>query len=262
MRVVVTVRSALRSLAGNRARTALTALGTVIGVASVICVLAVGEGASEDVSNRIRSLGTNLLTVRPGAGGFGPVRTGSVDTLTSGDADAIARISGVAGTAPEVTGSAQLRHRAQNVSAQVVGVTESYLSIKSLAVASGLGIDALDQRPARRGARRERGRGPLFGAANPVGERVQVRGNTFEWSGCLEVRATRASSRLTTWRSSRSPRTRAWSSAKTNCRRFWVQVEDELAGSVQASIEEPGCAITSGPTRTTTSTSAPRPRCS
>ncbi|MCA9605426.1 MAG: ABC transporter permease [Myxococcales bacterium] len=240
MRVVVTVRSALRSLAGNRARTALTALGTVIGVASVICVLAVGEGASEDVSNRIRSLGTNLLTVRPGAGGFGPVRTGSVDTLTSGDADAIARISGVAGTAPEVTGSAQLRHRAQNVSAQVVGVTESYLSIKSLAVASGLGIDALDQRERRRvvvlGANVAE---DLFGAANPVGERVQVRGITFRVVGVLEEKGDAGF---------QSPDDMALIPLSTHqgvvfgqdhLSSIGVQVEDEsLAGSVQASIEE------------------------
>lgn len=187
MRPLDVVRSALRSLASNRARTALTALGTIIGVASVICVLAVGEGASADVSSRIRSLGTNLLTIRPGAGGHGPVRTGSVESLTLADAEAIARLDGVVGVAPEVGGSAQIRYRTENVSAQVLGVTETYLGIKSLEVSSGLGIDALDQLERRRiavlGANVAE---DLFGTANPVGARIQIRGITFRAVGVLE----------------------------------------------------------------------------
>ena len=67
MRVRETVRSALRSLRANGMRTALTSLGMIIGVAAVVAVLAIGEGARESVESRIRSLGANLLMVRPGA---------------------------------------------------------------------------------------------------------------------------------------------------------------------------------------------------
>ncbi|AKF04903.1 ABC transporter permease [Sandaracinus amylolyticus] len=187
MRLREVARSAMRSLRANGMRTALTALGTIIGVASVIVVLAVGEGASADVSSRIRALGTNLLTIRPGAGGFGPVRSGSVETLTLGDAAAIARVPGVAAVAPEVSGSAQLRHRSENTSAQVIGVTDTYLAIRSLEVATGLSFDALDDRERRRvvilGANVAE---ELFGSASALGERVQIRGIAFRVIGVLE----------------------------------------------------------------------------
>ena len=187
MRLSEIVRSALRSLRGNRMRTALTALGTIIGVASVIIVLAVGEGASADVSSRIRALGTNLLTIRPGAGGMGPVRSGSVETLTLGDAAALARVPGVRAVAPEVTGSAQVRHRTENVSGQVIGVTDTYLDIRSLDVASGLSFDPLDDVQRRRvtilGANVA---DDLFGTESPLGARVQIRGIAFQVVGVLE----------------------------------------------------------------------------
>ena len=186
MRLREVVRSALRSLRGNKVRTALTALGTIIGVASVVIVLAVGEGASADVSSRIRSLGTNLLTVRPGAGRYGPVRTGSVDTLTLGDAEALARIPGVVAVAPEVSGSAQLRYLSENTNAQVLGVTATYLGIRSIEVASGLSFDALDDQQRRRvailGANVA---DELFGRVSPVGERVQIRGIPFRVVGVM-----------------------------------------------------------------------------
>ncbi|UJR82490.1 ABC transporter permease [Sandaracinus amylolyticus] len=187
MRLREVARSAMRSLRANGMRTALTALGTIIGVASVIVVLAVGEGASADVSSRIRALGTNLLTIRPGAGGFGPVRSGSVETLTLGDAAAIARVPGVAAVAPEVSGSAQLRYRSANTSSQVIGVTDTYLGIRSLEVATGLSFDALDDRERRRvvilGANVA---DELFGTASALGERVQIRGIAFRVIGVLE----------------------------------------------------------------------------
>ena len=81
-----TFRTAIRSLAQNRMRTSLTALGMVIGVAAVVAVLAIGEGAQSSVEGSIRALGTNLLYVRPSFGRSGGVRSGSVQTLTRRDA--------------------------------------------------------------------------------------------------------------------------------------------------------------------------------
>lgn len=186
MTVVEVVTTAFRSLAGNRMRTALTALGTVIGVASVIVVLAIGEGASADVSGRIRALGTNLLTVRPGAGGYGRVRSGSVETLSLNDAKSIAKVEGVVGVAPEVQGSAQLRHLTNNTNAQVIGITESFLGIRSLEIDAGLSFDRFDNQERRRvaivGANVA---DELFGGQNPVGQRMQVRGISFRVVGVL-----------------------------------------------------------------------------
>ena len=70
-----TARTAMRSLLSNRMRTALTALGMVIGVAAVVAVLAIGEGAQASVANQIRALGANLLYIRPANRTNGPVRS-------------------------------------------------------------------------------------------------------------------------------------------------------------------------------------------
>jgi putative ABC transport system permease protein len=186
MRAVEVARSALRSLRSNRLRTGLTALGTIIGVASVVIVLSVGEGARVSVEERIRALGTNLLTVRPGAGGFGPVRVGTVNTLTLEDARAIAELPGVRAVAPQILGSAQVRHLTENVSAQVVGVTEAYFAVKGLDIASGLGITEMDDatraRVAVLGTNVAR---DLFVGQSPLGETVQIRGIAFRVIGVL-----------------------------------------------------------------------------
>jgi putative ABC transport system permease protein len=180
-----TVRTAVRSLASNRMRTALTALGMIIGVAAVIAVLAVGEGAQASVEGRIRALGTNLLYVRPGSGG-GRVRSGSVETLTRADARALEAVAGVAAVAPEATASAQIEHRDKNQNATVQGVTADYLRVRSLDVERGLGFSELDDRQRNRvailGATVA---SELFGDAQPLGQRITIRGIAFRVIGVL-----------------------------------------------------------------------------
>ena len=109
-----TVRTAFRSLVTNRLRTALTALGMVIGVAAVVAVLAIAEGAKAGVEGQIRSLGSNLMQVRPGRAQMGAVRSGTVDTLVRGDAEAIRRIPGVVAVSPDCTRTAQVRYLENN----------------------------------------------------------------------------------------------------------------------------------------------------
>ncbi len=187
MQVKETIRSAWRSLISNRLRTALTTLGMVIGVGAVVAVLAVGEGAQASVESRIRSLGSNLLQIRPGQGFRGGVRSGSVETLTRKDADAIAALSGVAAVAPEVGASAQLRYLGKNKNASVVGVTPEYLQVQLLTVATGLGLSPVDEHQRQRvviiGAEIKR---ELFGDAQPLGERLQINGVAFRVIGVLE----------------------------------------------------------------------------
>lgn len=188
MRILEIARSALRSLRGNRLRTGLTALGTIIGVASVVIVLAVGEGARASVEARIRALGTNLLTVRPGAGGFGPVRSGTVETLTLADAEAIRRLPGVRAVSPELSGSAQIRRLTENTNASVTGVTPDYFTVKDLEVASGLAVTPMDDTThARVAVLGVNVVEDLFGEdANPLGETIQIRGIAFRVVGVLE----------------------------------------------------------------------------
>jgi putative ABC transport system permease protein len=187
MLVKETFRTAWRSLVSNRLRTALTALGMVIGVAAVVAVLAVGEGAKANVEGRVRSLGTNLVTIRPARGRTGVVRSSTVQTLTRKDAEAIEHLAGVSAVAPEVGGNAQIRYRTANLNASVQGVTEEYLSVRALTVRVGLGFTALDDQQRSRvaviGSNVAR---DLFGDVSPLGEAIQINGIAFRVVGVLE----------------------------------------------------------------------------
>src|ERR1044071_4920153 len=91
MSLLMTLVVALKALKRNAMRTALTALGMIIGVAAVIVMVAIGTGASASIQSQIQSAGSNIVMVTAGSGGFGPVRPGqgAVTTLTAHDANAI-----------------------------------------------------------------------------------------------------------------------------------------------------------------------------
>jgi putative ABC transport system permease protein len=181
-----TVKSAWRSLSSNRLRTLLTMLGMIIGTAAVVAVLGIGEGARSSVESRIRSLGSNLLTVRPGSAKAGGVRSGSVKTLTREDAEALSALVGVASVAPEMSGSAQLRYLEKNLNASVTGVTPAYFEVRSLAVESGVGFSDHDDRQRARvvviGANVAK---QLYAGGSPLGTRLQVNGNALRVVGVL-----------------------------------------------------------------------------
>ncbi|HTN30390.1 MAG TPA: MacB family efflux pump subunit [Pseudomonas sp.] len=103
------VRMALRALKSNLFRTVLTLLGIVIGVASVVAMLAVGNGARQQVVERISAMGTNLLTVRPGAPNMPRSASGVVATLTAEDARAVAELENITAALGELQGSSTLR---------------------------------------------------------------------------------------------------------------------------------------------------------
>jgi putative ABC transport system permease protein len=188
MKVSETAKSAWRSLASNRMRTLLTMLGMIIGTAAVVAVLGIGEGARSSVEGRIRSLGTNLVTVRPmSARGSGGVRSGSVQTLTRKDADAMAKVAGIEQVSPEGSGSAQLKYLSQNMSASVVGATESYFDVHSLAMSSGIPITQTDDEQRSRvvvlGMNVKK---QLYGDESPIGTRLSINGKAFRVIGVLE----------------------------------------------------------------------------
>ncbi|WP_437292718.1 ABC transporter permease [Sorangium sp. So ce426] len=186
MLIKETAKSAWRSLASNRLRTLLTMLGMIIGTAAVVAVLGIGEGARSSVEGRIRSLGANLLMVRPGSASASGVRSGTVKTLTEDDAEALKGLDGVAAVAPERSGSAQLRYMASNLNASVTGITPAYLEVRSLSVASGVSFSDLDEQQRARvvvlGANVAR---QLYPGASPLGTRLQINGNAFRVVGVL-----------------------------------------------------------------------------
>ncbi|MDO8271464.1 MAG: MacB family efflux pump subunit [Gammaproteobacteria bacterium] len=130
------IRMALSSLTANTFRTILTLLGIVIGVASVVAMLAIGEGASREIVERISSIGTNMLTLQPARV---EGRRNAPSTLTFDDADAIAEsIPNVLGTLPEIQGNYTVRFGRQDYSTTVTANTESMPEIRSWPLARGV----------------------------------------------------------------------------------------------------------------------------
>ncbi|MHB8157347.1 MAG: ABC transporter permease, partial [Desulfocucumaceae bacterium] len=138
VRLTGNVGIALKGLRSNKMRSLLTMLGIVIGVAAVIVMISVGQGASMKISAQIESMGSNLLMVFPQFSG-GAVRGagGSVNTLTKEDAEAIARLPYVARVAPELSTNATLGFESRTWTAQVSGTTPDMQHIKNWYPQSG-----------------------------------------------------------------------------------------------------------------------------
>ncbi|MDA9509155.1 macrolide transporter [Bradyrhizobium sp. CCBAU 11386] len=136
-----TMRMALLSMNAHRLRAFLTMLGIIIGVASVVCVVALGSGSQERVLANINSLGTNTLEIFPGKD-FGDTRSAKIKTLVLADARALGQESYVAAVSPTVSTSTTLRFAATEASAQVSGVGEYYFQVKGTQLAEGSFFDA------------------------------------------------------------------------------------------------------------------------
>ncbi|MFA7095359.1 MAG: ABC transporter permease [Gammaproteobacteria bacterium] len=176
---IATLQLALRALNRNKARALLTALGVIIGVASVIAMVAVGEGARQRVASQLEGMGTNNLMLRPGTVTRGGVRTGTgtVTTLTAADAEAVAELPGVVAAAPVVQASAQAIYRGVNWGTSVRGVTPAFLQVRNWPIVAGEPITERHVAGAEhvcmlgRTVARE-----LFGLADPLGETVLLQG--------------------------------------------------------------------------------------
>ncbi|MGE8257892.1 MAG: MacB family efflux pump subunit [Stenotrophomonas sp.] len=129
-------RMALRAMNAHRMRTFLTMLGIIIGIASVVSVVALGTGARQAILSNIASLGTNTIEIYPGSG-FGDVHAAQVETLTPGDSVALAGQPFVDSATPGVasSGTAQRGNRAANV--QIQGVSEQYFRVHGLKLGAG-----------------------------------------------------------------------------------------------------------------------------
>jgi len=149
------IRVAFRALVRNKMRAALTMLGIIIGVAAVIAMVSIGQGASASVQAQIESIGTNLLFVSAGAQNVGGVRTGTGDTgtntLTVEDLDAIKReVPSVSMVTPTVNARSQLVFGNMNWNTSVQGVSEQYPEIRKWPIQSGSFLTDADVRTAAR----------------------------------------------------------------------------------------------------------------
>jgi macrolide transport system ATP-binding/permease protein len=134
-------RMALLAMNAHRLRTFLTMLGIIIGIASVVSVVAMGNGSQQQILQNISALGTNTIDVYPGRG-FGDMRSARVQTLKATDADALSRQSYIDSVTPSVSSSATARYRNQSATAQISGVGEQFFRVKGVTLSAGSFFDA------------------------------------------------------------------------------------------------------------------------
>lgn len=182
------------ALRGNIVRTALTMLGIVIGISSVIAMIAIGEGAKVSIQNSIQSIGSNLLIVYPGAQrSFGTqVRSGggTAKSLTLADAEAITTsVQGIKGVAPEVSGRYQIVSSGKNSNTSVVGITDVYADARNVIVETGNGISTQQVKSTAKVAVI----GPttatnLFGEDSPLGKKIRIKQIEFKVVGITKAK--------------------------------------------------------------------------
>jgi len=185
------IRVAFRALVRNKMRAALTMLGIIIGVAAVIAMVSIGQGASASVQAQIESIGTNLLFVSAGAQNVGGVRSGTGDTgtntLTVDDLQAIKReVPSVSMVTPNVNARSQLVAGNMNWNTSVTGVSEEYPEIRKWPVASGSFFSDADVRTAARviviGQTLV---DSLYPGADPIGQDLRVMNLPFRVVGVM-----------------------------------------------------------------------------
>ncbi len=130
------LKMALVAMSNHRLRTFLTMLGIIIGIASVVSVVALGNGSQKSILDNISAMGTNTIDIMPGTG-FGDRRSGRVRTLTASDADAIKNLQFVDSVTPTLRTSVTLKYGNQAVSASVQGVGPDFFRVKGYELASG-----------------------------------------------------------------------------------------------------------------------------
>jgi len=190
---VMIVAAALQALARNKMRSALTMLGVFIGVAALIAMVAIGQGANDAVRKQIESLGTNLLVVVPGASTMGGMRSGqgSASTLTVVDAAALHREAPAVGSVSYlIRQSGQVQYANQNWTTSIQGVSANYPPITNWQIIDGRGISREDANSAALvvvlGQTVSR---QLFGTdESPIGAVVQVKSMPLRVIGVLAAK--------------------------------------------------------------------------
>jgi putative ABC transport system permease protein len=183
------LKISLRALRRNALRTLLTMLGIIIGVAAVIAMVSIGNGAKAQVEARIAAMGQNVAMVFSGnvtRGGFS-MGFGSAGTLSPADYEAIRKeVSGVVGVSPEVRAPAQVAAGNQNINTTVMGVGEDYVSARSWKFAEGGNFTDQDVRSAAKVALIGKTTAEaLFGEGDPVGQTIRIKNAPFKIVGYL-----------------------------------------------------------------------------
>jgi putative ABC transport system permease protein len=181
---------AWQGLLGNRLRSCLTVLGIVIGIASVITLLGIGQGAKMEAEKQVQSLGVNLIYIRPGAVSSSNISQGqgTAPTLTYDDAIAIKEnCPAIQDVAPQYTMSLQAQYGEQNTATSIVGTNPSYTTIRNFFPARGRFFSDSDvENAARVCVIGDTVASNLFGSESPLRKSILIRGEIFEVIGIME----------------------------------------------------------------------------
>ena len=175
----------------NRLRTILTMLGMVIGVGAVILMLAVGQGAQQQVQASIASMGSNLFIILSGSTTSGGLRMGggAIPTLTVADAQSLEDLPALGAVAPSSPGSAQLVYGPNNWSTQIIGTTPSYLQVRDWQMSEGASFTDSDVRAATRVALLgQTVVQNLFGEEDPIGKTLRIKNSPYVVLGVLAAK--------------------------------------------------------------------------
>jgi putative ABC transport system permease protein len=189
MRVGSTINVAFRALRRNKLRSALTALGIIIGVGAVIAMVGIGSGAKAQVEAQIASLGENVIVISSGSTTSSGIRTGwgGAGTLKIEDAEAIRReVPSVIAVSEEVPSTAQIAAGNQNWFTRVMGESPDYFDIRQWPLAEGAPFTAQDVRSANKVCViGQTTATQVFGNDNPVGQILRIKNVPFIVSGVL-----------------------------------------------------------------------------
>ncbi len=181
------------SLSANKVRSGLTILGIVIGIASVITMISIGQGANASIQANIAAIGSNLIVVSPGAarGSVVSQGRGSAQTLTQDDADAIrAEVQSIAAVAPDVSRRYQITAKGTNTNTQVIGTVPDYLVVRNVSVDTGsFFTDQQVKSSAKVAVLGPTARDDLFGAlADPIGQSIRIKNVSFAVIGVTKTK--------------------------------------------------------------------------
>jgi putative ABC transport system permease protein len=185
MDILESVKMATTTLLANKLRSSLTMLGIIIGNASVIAMIGIGEGAKTFATKQFESLGPNTLFIVPGSPGSRGRVTAMPRTLVLQDAKAIAKqVRAVKEVAPEINNRTTINYRNRNTASTVIGTTANYATLRSLEIKDGRFFNEFDVKRNKRIAVV----GPdlaakLFDNQNPVGQKIRIQNTTFQVIG-------------------------------------------------------------------------------
>ena len=182
------------SFVSNKARSGLTIPGIVIGIASVLAMIAIGQGSQDTIQSNIQSLGSNLILVSPGrsrgAGTQVSEGRGSAQTLTMADAESLKDISLTKEVAPELSSRYQVTAKGTNTNTSIVGVTTSYPEVRSIEVETGSFITDQNIKSLSKVAIiGPTVRDDLFGVdSTPIGQTIRINGIIFKVIGITKAK--------------------------------------------------------------------------